>query len=864
MKKLITCVFTHILVFSVFCSNSFAQFSNGRLDLSFDPGTGANSYVYSVLPVTGGKVLIGGLFSSFNGTAKSGICQLNSNGSIDATFGGTGISAGNRVYFIHPVAGNKFLIAGTFTQYNGVARNRIARINNNGTNDITFNPGTGANGDIYMISPQADGKFILAGNFTSYNGTAINRIARINPNGTLDATFNPGTGANRQVLVAKVQADGKIIIGGNFTSFNGQSRNRVTRLNDDGSLDPTFNVGVGCNAFCVAIAIQADNQILLGGSFTGYNNVWRSNIARINPDGSLDESFVSIPGANYIIDQIIPLSNGKILAAGQFTSYNNVAKNGVIRLQSNGDLDTTYNPGGTMQTGTNNSNYLSLVYSMAMGSGGDLWIAGNFTNYNGVSRNRVAHLSVVPLTQLTATYCNTTQPVNANLASTAVSGATQYEWEVTDLGTSSVDTLTTASNRLLLSLIPQATYNKSYSIRVRAFKEEFGDFGAACTVSTPPIPVSGLNPALCGITMTSLSQTLTPITVLSATQYEWAITDVATSVVTTALVTRNLNLNTAGIPGYGYNKNYSIRIRAFIGVSGTFGEFGSVCTVSTPAIPVSGLVASQCGITQTSLSQTLSPISVLNATQYEWAITDIGTSLVSSFLVTGTLNLNTAGIPGYGYNKTYSIRIRAFAGAFGPFGSACTVNTPAIPVSGLIASQCGITMTSLTQTLTPITVFSATQYEWEITDVGTSLVSSFLVTRTIRLSTAGIPGYGNGKTYSIRVRAFAGAFGAFGSACLISTPPPPGIAVVSRENVTATTSSENVIAESMEVFPNPNNGKFRVRGSAGSDVIVTDLMGHILFQSKIEDHELHVDISYFPSGVYLIRDGNKTVKAVKF
>ena len=857
-------IFTFVLLVSVFCTHSFAQFSNGRLDTIFNPGTGANSYVYSVVPLSNGKVMVGGLFSSFNGTAKSGICRLNKNGSIDATFGGSGISSGHRVYFIHPISNTKYLIAGTFTSYNGVAKNRIVKVNSNGSIDNSFNPGIGANGDIYMITAQTDGKFILVGSFTSYNGVARNRIARINANGSLDASFDPGTGANSQVFVAKVQTDGKILIGGNFTSFNGASRNRVTRLNDDGSLDPTFNVGSGCNAFCTAIAIQPDNQILLGGSFTGYNNVWRSNIARINPDGSLDESFVSIPGANYMIDYIIPLSNGKMMAAGQFTSYNSVTKHGVIRLQSNGDLDTTFNPGGSMQTGSNNSNYASLVYCMALGTGGDLWLAGNFTNYNGVSRNRVAHLSVVPHTQLTATYCNTTQQLNTNMAATAASGATQYEWEVTDAGADTTYIVLTANNRLRLNLISQATYDKTYTIRVRAFAGEWGEFGNACTVTTPPIPASGLTPSLCGITLTSLSQNLTPITVVNATQYEWEITDVATEVVTSKTVTKNLNLNTAAIPQYGYGKSYSIRIRAFIGNSDTWGPFGAACTVTTPAIPASGLVASQCGITMTSLSQTLSPVTVLNATQYEWEITDAETEVVTNVVVTKTIKLNTAGIPGFGYNKTYSIRVRAFALEWGPFGSACNVTTPAIPASALTPSRCGTTLPNLSQTLAPVSVLSATQYEWEVTDVATEAVTVATVTKNLKLNTAGIPGYGNNKTYSIRVRAFAGAWGPFGSACSVNTPVSMARMAVASEIEPESTVIEPAVLEQMEVYPNPSNGLFRVRFTAGQEIVVTDMMGHELIRAVSEDNELPVDLTRFPNGVYLVKTGTKTLRAVKF
>jgi uncharacterized delta-60 repeat protein len=195
-------------------------------------------------------------------------------------------------------ADGKIIIGGFFTSYNGTAINRIARLNADGSLDTGFNPGMGANNTITTTAIQADGKIIIGGGFTSYNGTAINLIARLNADGSLDTSFNPGTGANSAITTTAIQADGKIIIGGAFTSYNGTAINRIARLNADGSLDTGFNPGMGANNTISTTAIQADGKIIIGGAFTSYNGtVARNRIARLNADGSLDTGFNPGTGA---------------------------------------------------------------------------------------------------------------------------------------------------------------------------------------------------------------------------------------------------------------------------------------------------------------------------------------------------------------------------------------------------------------------------------------------------------------------------------------------------------------------------------------------------------------------------------------
>ena len=165
---------------------------------------------------------------------------------------------------------------------------------------------------------------LLSGPFTSYNGTARNYIARINEDGSLDATFNPGTGANNYVLTTAIQSDGKIIIGGTFTSYKGMGRNCIARLDADGSLDATFNPGTGANTPVFTTAIQSDGKIIIGGGFHSYNGTARNYIARINGgegvgvnEGYLDKHFFSAyPNPSNGIFQLtfdpMPSSNGEL------------------------------------------------------------------------------------------------------------------------------------------------------------------------------------------------------------------------------------------------------------------------------------------------------------------------------------------------------------------------------------------------------------------------------------------------------------------------------------------------------------------------------------------------------------------------
>jgi len=357
--------------------------ADGSLDTSFDPGTGASSTVLTTVVQADGKIIIGGYFASYNGTGRSRIARLNADGSLDTGFN-PGMGANGAVEAVAVRSDGKIIIGGQFTSYNGTGRNRIARLNADGSLDTGFDPGTGASSPVLTTVVQADGKIIIGGTFTSYNGTGRNRIARLNVDGTLDTDFDPGTGAGNDVQSIALQADGKIFIGGTFFSYNGTARGRVARLNSDGSLDIGYDSATGVDNMVLSSALQADGKIIIGGLFTSYNGAGQRSVARLNADGSLDTGFNPGTGANGTVETITAQADGKVIIGGTFSRYNGTRRNCIARLNADGSLDTGFDPG----TGTNGT-----ILSSTMQADGKIIIGGTFTTYNGIGRNRIARLN---------------------------------------------------------------------------------------------------------------------------------------------------------------------------------------------------------------------------------------------------------------------------------------------------------------------------------------------------------------------------------------------------------------------------------------------------------------------------------------
>jgi uncharacterized delta-60 repeat protein len=302
----------------------------GDVDLSFDPGSGVNGGVSAVVLQPDGKVIIGGEFTTVKGLARSKVARLNADGSGDPSFNpGTAIDASVSVS-VSAVAlqsDGKVLIAVFLAGYQGYA----ARLNSDGTLDNSFNPVTDA--PVFSVAPQPDGKVLIGGDFTTVNGTNRNGIARLNADGSLDTSFDPGTGADDVVFSLTLQSDGKVLVGGYFSAVNGTNRNGIARLNADGSLDSSFDPGTGGRYYVRSVALQPDGKVLIG--VGGH-----SAIVRLNADGSLDSSFNAGTGADCLVQSIALQPNGKILIARWFSDANGTRR--ISRLNADGSLDITF------------------------------------------------------------------------------------------------------------------------------------------------------------------------------------------------------------------------------------------------------------------------------------------------------------------------------------------------------------------------------------------------------------------------------------------------------------------------------------------------------------------------------------------
>lgn len=357
----------------------------GSVETDFAVGVGANDAVHAIALRSDGKFYLGGDFTLINHKARTRLARLNSDGTVDPDFG-LEYSINGPVRAMDLQADGRIVIAGGFDIIDLAPSRYLARMTAGGTHDQTFNIGSGADNPIFAVKETSvsDGKAILiGGSFSIFNGIPRRGIARLTGDGRTDPSFNPGAGINGTVLAIEVQRDGKILIGGEFTSVDGVARINVARLNADGSLDRSFDAGVGADGSVRSIVIQFDDRILLAGLFTSVAGVDRRHIARVFSDGAFDSSFDPGTGADSAIYAVGLQPDGKIVLAGDFASFNGVALNRIVRLNPDGSIDTGINFG----RGAN-----ALINSLAIQPDRRILIGGAFTEVDGLPRNRFARL----------------------------------------------------------------------------------------------------------------------------------------------------------------------------------------------------------------------------------------------------------------------------------------------------------------------------------------------------------------------------------------------------------------------------------------------------------------------------------------
>lgn len=348
---------------------SFKRFnSDGSSDLTFNAsgsGFASGDKVYAVATQADGKIILGGEFTTYNGVAVTDLIRLNIDGSLDTTF-----SLGSvQVYGIKSIVidsqgrlliGSENNIGVMLTPASG----NLIRLDANGALDTSFVISSSVNGycspSVFNgVALQPDGKIIMWKEMEcSYLSFKFQGVGRLNADGSIDNTFNTGGGFNDKVNVLAIQADNKILVGGDFNTFKGETFNYILRLNPDYSIDRTFNTGSGFNGKVNTIVVQPDGKILVGGNFFYYNGFFVTYLIRLNQDGSIDPSLVAPVDPNGQVHRgpdgevrVLTLQpDGKILIGGVFRNYYDAANvrtvnNGLMRLNTNNTVDTGFDIG---------------------------------------------------------------------------------------------------------------------------------------------------------------------------------------------------------------------------------------------------------------------------------------------------------------------------------------------------------------------------------------------------------------------------------------------------------------------------------------------------------------------------------------
>ena len=382
-----TILISSVLACVLFLSTAIICAQSPSAD-GFNPG--ASHSVNTMVVQPDGKVLVGGYFTSLAGQPRNRIGRLHPDGTLDQGFNP---GANSTVHTLAVLPNGQILVGGEFTNIVGQTRSRLARLNENGALDVGFSPNP--DGIVQAIAPQADGKILVGGYFTTISGQPRASIARLNSDGSLDGSFNPGAGGGAQPIVSAitVQPDGKILVGGQFTTLGGQSRKYIGRLNSDGTLDDAVNPAPNGNVH--SITLQSDGKILVTGAFTSLAGQFRSFIGRLHANGDLDGSFN--PGANSSWNWLTVQADGRILASGNFTSLGGQSRSRIARLTSGGIPEAGFDPGAN-----------NTVSSMVLQSDGKILMGGSFSSLAGQSRMNLGRLSNTEVASQSLEYIGST------------------------------------------------------------------------------------------------------------------------------------------------------------------------------------------------------------------------------------------------------------------------------------------------------------------------------------------------------------------------------------------------------------------------------------------------------------------------
>lgn len=360
--------------------------SDGTIDEDFDIGKGLvdiSSTINKLGIQSDNKIIVAGLFETFNDVTVKNILRLNTDGSVDSTFlipGPSANSYSSQLCDVFILNDDRIVMAGS--DFQNIWNYKIMMLTPNGNLESSFSIPTlrvALNPDAYYIKnpiiiANSNQQLFIGGNIDKFNDNKISGLASFSLSGEFN-DFNAKLGSEPIINTIKIQENGQIVIGGSFIEVNGVTVKNYARLNQDGSLDTVFakNSGTGPDREILVITLQDDGKILLGGAFDNFNdNPEKAKLIRLNQDGSIDEDFNPHIWGNFVglgIKQIKLIDNGQIIIAGSFSYINDSYINNFARLNPDGSHDISFNPDNFLS-------YFDVVNALDFTSDTSIIIAG--------------------------------------------------------------------------------------------------------------------------------------------------------------------------------------------------------------------------------------------------------------------------------------------------------------------------------------------------------------------------------------------------------------------------------------------------------------------------------------------------------
>jgi uncharacterized delta-60 repeat protein len=341
----------------------------------------ADERIYDVAGSADGALYVAGRFTEIDGVAAERVARVDGDGRVDPAFD-TSRGADDWVFAVAPAADGGAWIGGAFSTYGGEPAGGVARLRPDGSLDPAFTTGAGADDAVLALAPAADGGVWIGGAFSTYDGEPAPGIARLGPDGSLDPSFDPGDGPDLPVYDLEEAPDGSVYVAGAFARVDGTPAQRIVRLGADGRVDADFDTSAGPNRSVADVELAGDG-VLIAGNFSTVGGANARGVARLLADGSLDPDFDSSVGTD---DEALALAlteDGGVYLVGNFSTYDGVETGRLVRIRPDGRIDNDFDTGG----GTND-----WIAGVALTEDGRVLIGGSFTRYGGEASTRLAVL----------------------------------------------------------------------------------------------------------------------------------------------------------------------------------------------------------------------------------------------------------------------------------------------------------------------------------------------------------------------------------------------------------------------------------------------------------------------------------------